>query len=142
MPWASPLYPARAAALAAAQGATDFGEYFTYFSFFLVVSALLLAVLFFKLGVEQRLRQMGMLRAAGYPMAVVRRLLLGEAIILAVVGAALGVGRRGALREAHRLRAGDVVGRRGRHDAAELHVRPSRSCSAPLAASWPRRCAC
>lgn len=85
------LYPARAAALEAAQGATDFGQYFTYFSFFLMVSALMLAVLFFKLGVEQRLRQIGILRAAGYSMSVVRRLLLGEAIILAVVGGALGV---------------------------------------------------
>ncbi len=85
------LYPARAAALEAAQGATDFGQYFTYFSFFLMVSALMLAVLFFKLGVEQRLRQIGILRAAGYSMSVVRRLLLGEAIILAVVGGVLGV---------------------------------------------------
>ena len=55
------LYPARAAALDASQGATDFGQYFTYFSFFLMVSALMLAVLFFKLGVEQRLRQIGIL---------------------------------------------------------------------------------
>ncbi len=85
------LFPARAAALDSAQGATDFGQYFTYFSFFLMVSALMLAVLFFKLGVEQRLRQIGVLRAAGYSMSVVRRLLLGEAIILAVVGAALGI---------------------------------------------------
>jgi putative ABC transport system permease protein len=85
------LYPARAAALEAAQGATDFGQYFTYFSFFLMVSALMLAVLFFKLGVEQRLRQIGILRAAGYSMAIVRRLLLGEAIILALVGGALGI---------------------------------------------------
>ena len=70
--------PARAAALEAARGATDFGEYFTYFSFFLVVSALLLAVLFFKLGIEQRLRQIGILRAAGlrhagHPPAAARR---------------------------------------------------------------------
>jgi putative ABC transport system permease protein len=86
------LYPARTAALQAAQGATDFGQYFTYFSFFLMVSALMLAVLFFKLGVEQRLSQIGILRAAGYSMAIVRRLLLGEAIILAVVGGALGIG--------------------------------------------------
>ena len=85
------LMPVRAAALDAAQGATDFGEYFTYFSFFLVVSALLLAVLFFKLGVEQRLRQIGILRAAGYTMATIRRLLLGEAVMLAVVGGVLGV---------------------------------------------------
>ena len=38
----------------AARGATEFGEYFLYFSFFLMVSALLLTGLFFRLGVEQR----------------------------------------------------------------------------------------
>ena len=51
--------------LAASAGATDFGEYFTYFSTFLVVSALLLAGLFFKLGVEQRLQEIGLLQAVG-----------------------------------------------------------------------------
>ena len=81
----------RAAALDASQGATDFGEYFTYFSFFLVVSALMLAVLFFKLGVEQRLRQIGILRASGYPMSTIRRLLVSEALALAAVGGAVGV---------------------------------------------------
>jgi putative ABC transport system permease protein len=85
------LYPAREAALTAAQGATDFGEYFTYFSFFLVVSALMLAVLFFKLGVEQRLKQIGILRASGFTMATVRRLLLVEASVLATIGGLLGV---------------------------------------------------
>jgi putative ABC transport system permease protein len=85
------LAPARATALEASRGATDFGEYFTYFSFFLVVSALLLAVLFFKLGVEQRLRQLGILRAAGYTIRTLRRLLLGEALVLAVIGGILGV---------------------------------------------------
>src|SRR5688572_2618614 len=39
--------------LSASRGATNFGEYFVYFSFFLVASALVLAVLFFRLGVEQ-----------------------------------------------------------------------------------------
>jgi hypothetical protein len=48
--------PVRAEGLQASRGATDFGEYFLYFSFFLVVSALLLTTLFFKLGVEQRIR--------------------------------------------------------------------------------------
>lgn len=85
------LFPVRAAALDAAQGATDFGQYFTYFSFFLVVSALLLAVLFFKLGVEQRLQQIGILRASGYTMRTIRRLLLGEALVLAVLGGILGI---------------------------------------------------
>ena len=85
------LFPARAAALEASRGATDFGEYFTYFSFFLMVSALMLTVLFFKLGIEQRLRQIGILRASGYSMPVIRRLLLSEATVLAVVGALLGI---------------------------------------------------
>jgi hypothetical protein len=56
----------RQSSLAASRGATDFGEYFIYFSFFLVVSALLLAALFFKLGVEQRVREVGLLRAVGF----------------------------------------------------------------------------
>ena len=84
------ILPVRAQALAASSGATDFGQYFTYFSFFLVVSALLLGVLFFRLGVEQRLRQIGVLRAAGFSVAKVRNLLLMEATALAAVGGALG----------------------------------------------------
>ena len=59
------VYDVRAQGLAASSGATDFGEYFTYFSTFLVVSALLLAGLFFKLGVEQRLQEVGLLQALG-----------------------------------------------------------------------------
>jgi putative ABC transport system permease protein len=83
--------PVRRLAIEASSGATDFGQYFTYFSFFLVVSALLLAVLFFRLGIEQRLRQIGILRAAGFTIAQVRRLLLAEALVLAIAGSALGV---------------------------------------------------
>jgi hypothetical protein len=85
------VQPVRAAALESATGATDFGQYFTYFSFFLVVSALLLTVLFFRLGIEQRLRQIAVLRASGYTIRTIRRLLLAEAMILALVGAALGI---------------------------------------------------
>ena len=73
----------RAEGLAASRGATDFGEYFVYFSFFLVVSALLLAALFFKLGVEQRAREVGLLRAVGFGPAAVRRLFLAEGLVLA-----------------------------------------------------------
>ena len=40
------LADARAGAVSASQGATDFGEYFLYFSVFLVVAALVLASLF------------------------------------------------------------------------------------------------
>lgn len=81
----------RAEALAASRGATDFGEYFVYFSFFIVVSALLLAALFFKLGVEQRGREVGLLRAVGFGSGAVRRLFLAEGLVLATVGSGLGL---------------------------------------------------
>ncbi|MGH9943155.1 MAG: ABC transporter permease [Pyrinomonadaceae bacterium] len=84
------ILPVRAEGLAASRGATDFGEYFLYFSFFLVVSALMLAGLFFKLGVEQRLRELGLLRALGFPGAKIRALFLSEGALLALVGSALG----------------------------------------------------
>ncbi|HLL16412.1 MAG TPA: ABC transporter permease, partial [Pyrinomonadaceae bacterium] len=85
------LYAARAEGLRASRGATDFGEYFLYFSFFLVVSALMLTALFFKLGIEQRLREIGILQAAGFPAARVRALFLGEGLLLAALGSALGL---------------------------------------------------
>jgi len=85
------IQAARSEALNAARGATDFGEYFLYFSFFLVASALLLAGLFFKLGIEQRLREIGLLRALGFPAAQVRHIFVGEGALLAVAGSLLGV---------------------------------------------------
>jgi putative ABC transport system permease protein len=84
-------YGARAEGLEASRGATDFGEYFVYFSFFLVVSALLLGALFFKLGVEQRLKEIGLLKAIGFPDSRIRAVFLSEGFILATLGAALGL---------------------------------------------------
>ncbi|MBL8189889.1 MAG: ABC transporter permease, partial [Acidobacteria bacterium] len=75
----------------ASRGATDFGQYFTYFSFFLVVSALLLTTLFFKLGIEQRLREIGLLRALGFSIKQVRSLFLREGLLLAVIGSFVGL---------------------------------------------------
>ena len=106
----------------ASRGATDFGEYFVYFSFFLVVSALLLVALFFKLGVEQRAREVGLLRAVGFtptrrPTAVPR-----EGLLLAVVGSALGVVGGHRIRLADHDRPRDVVGGCGGTTALTLHV--------------------
>jgi putative ABC transport system permease protein len=83
--------PVRRQALDAAAGTTDFGEYFTYFSFFLVVSSLLLTVLFFRLGIEQRAREVGLLAAMGYTQRTIRSLLLGEGAVLAIAGAIAGM---------------------------------------------------
>ena len=77
--------------LAASRGATDFGAYFAYFSFFLVVSAIMLAALFFKLGIEQRIREVGLLRAVGFTTSSVGRLFAAEALVLSVAGSILGV---------------------------------------------------
>lgn len=82
---------AREEGLNASRGATDFGEYFLYFSFFLVASALLLTGLFFKLGVEQRSREVGVLRAAGFPPSAIRALFLREGLALAVAGSMAGL---------------------------------------------------
>ena len=81
----------RSEGLDASRGATNFGEYFVYFSFFLVVSALMLAALFFKLSVEQRGREVGLLRSVGLTPPMVRRLFLLEGLILSSLGAAIGV---------------------------------------------------
>jgi putative ABC transport system permease protein len=80
----------RAQALKQAEGSTDFGEYFTYFSFFLVVSALLLTGLFFQLGIGQRLREIGTLRAVGFPASRIRRLFVAEGFVLSIAGVVAG----------------------------------------------------
>src|SRR5262249_17560184 len=85
------IQPVKEQSLQASRGATDFGEYFTYFSFFLVVSALLLTTLFFKLGVEQRLREIGLLRAIGFSIKQVRSMFLREGLSLAGLGSVLGL---------------------------------------------------
>jgi hypothetical protein len=114
----------RAEGLAASRGATDFGEYFVYFSFFLVVSALLLAALFFKLSIEQRAREVGLLRSVGFRPQTVRQLFLKEGFLLSVLGSVLGV--IGAIAYASlivtalRTRWVDAVGT----TALTLHVSP------------------
>jgi putative ABC transport system permease protein len=85
------VQPVKEQSLQASQGATDFGAYFTYFSFFLVVSALLLATLFFRLGIEQRLREIGLLRAVGFSIKQIRSLFLREGLLLASVGSIVGL---------------------------------------------------
>ena len=85
------VYAARAAGTQASSGAIDFGLYFISFSFFIVVSAVLLASLFFRLGIEQRLREIGLLKAIGFGAADLRRLFLGEGILLSALGSLIGV---------------------------------------------------
>jgi ABC-type antimicrobial peptide transport system permease subunit len=85
------LTAVRQRGLEASRGSTDFGQYFVYFSFFLIVSAILLAALFFRLGVEQRAREFGTLLAVGYSTRDVHRIFLLEGAVLSLGGGLLGV---------------------------------------------------
>ena len=82
--------PLRQLGLGAASGATDFGGLFIGFSLFLIVSAAMLVGLLFGLGVEQRAKQIGLLRAVGYPLGRIRWGLLAEGSLLAALGGLLG----------------------------------------------------
>lgn len=85
------LVEVRQNALAAASGTTPFDGLFLGFSFFLMASAVMLTALLFRLGIEQRAREVGLLEALGTPLKMLRRLLLAEASIVAAAGALLGV---------------------------------------------------
>jgi ABC-type lipoprotein release transport system permease subunit len=85
------LLPARADGLRAAAGATDFSGLFFGFSMFLIGAAALLAGLLFRLGVEQRAAEVGILLAVGFPPAAVRRRFLAEGLVLASAGAVAGL---------------------------------------------------
>jgi putative ABC transport system permease protein len=83
--------PIRQRVLNAASQGQDFGELFFAFSFFLIVAALILMALLFQFGLEQRATETGTLLAVGWRAQTVRRFVLLEALVIAVVGAVLGV---------------------------------------------------
>ena len=83
--------PVREQALAASRQSLNFGQLFLGLSFFLIVAALLLMGLLFVFGVEQRSEEIGTLLAVGFGGGRVRRLLLAEGAVLALVGTAVGV---------------------------------------------------
>jgi len=77
--------------LEAAKGATDFRGLFFGFSMFLVVSGLVMVSQLFKLGIEDRRSEVGVLKAIGFGTARVRRRLIAEGFILCAAGALIGV---------------------------------------------------
>ena len=81
----------RDSGLEASRGSTDFAEYFVYFSFFLIASAILLSVLFFRLTIEQRVKEIGILKVAGFSSAPLQRIFVFEGLILSAIGSAAGI---------------------------------------------------
>ena len=83
--------PVKQEALVASSGATDFSVLFIAFSMFLIASAAMLVTLLFRLGVERRSREIGLLLSTGQTVATVRRLLLKEAALLTAAGCLIGI---------------------------------------------------
>jgi putative ABC transport system permease protein len=84
--------PIRERMLEAGQGSTDFGMLFLSFSFFLIVAALMLVGLLYRLNIDRRAAEIGLLRASGFPLRSIRRLLMWEGLLLAIVGSIFGLG--------------------------------------------------
>ncbi len=83
--------PIKARQLEAASGSTDFAGLFIGFSFFLIVAAALLVAMLFRLAIEQRARQFGLLSAIGFAPRAMLRLAFTEGVILSLIGAGLGL---------------------------------------------------
>ncbi|MDB4793257.1 ABC transporter permease [bacterium] len=84
------VQPIKAMGLQAAQGTTDFTGLFIGFSFFLILAATILVGLLFRLGIETRLNELGLLIALGFQPKEVRKLFLLEGAMLVGIGGLLG----------------------------------------------------
>src|SRR5262249_21216506 len=81
----------RARALAASTGAQAFVLLLLGFSFCLIAAAVVLVGLLFRLNIDRRASEIGLLMASGYRVRTVRRLLLAEGMTLAFFGALIGL---------------------------------------------------
>ncbi|MCI0332999.1 MAG: ABC transporter permease [Planctomycetes bacterium] len=83
--------PVKQLGLQASSGTTPFGGLFLGFSFFLIAAALMLIALLFQLGIQQRAGELGTLAAVGVAKKRIAGLLGREGLLVAVVGASVGV---------------------------------------------------
>lgn len=77
--------------LQASSGTTPFDGLFLGLSMFIIAAALMLVSLLFRLGVEQRLSELGVLLASGFRQRRVGRVFLTEGVLVAGIGGALGI---------------------------------------------------
>ncbi len=81
----------KARQLNSSRGTTPFDVLFLSLSFFVIVAALLLVVLLFRLGLDRRTREVGVLLSLGYTHRDVARLLTVETLLVSAVGGLAGV---------------------------------------------------
>ena len=82
--------PVKAIGLMAANGSTDFSGLFFGFSLFLIIAAMILIGLLFRLGVERRVRDLGLFSAVGFTLPQVQRQMVFEGFLIGVAGGVLG----------------------------------------------------
>jgi ABC-type antimicrobial peptide transport system permease subunit len=83
--------PVKRRGLEAAKGTTPFSALFLGFSFFIIAAALMLTALLFRLGLERRAREFGLLLAVGTPRGKTSWIFVIEGAIVAALGALIGV---------------------------------------------------
>ena len=83
--------PVKQQGLEASVGATSFSSLFIGFSFFIIAAAMMLVALMFRLGIDGRANQVGILLAVGLTRRKVARLLAGEGLVIAALGSLVGV---------------------------------------------------
>ncbi len=83
--------PVKRLGLEAAQGTTGFDGLFLGFSLFIMVASLLLVALLFRLGIEQRAAEIGVLETVGMRGSRIHRVLLTEVFVVTLSGSLLGV---------------------------------------------------
>ncbi len=82
--------PIRKTVIEASKGSTDFGGLFIGFSFFLIASAAMLVALLFRLSIEQRTSEIGLLLATGIQPRIITRQLIVQGLWLSIAGAIIG----------------------------------------------------
>lgn len=85
------VLPVKFQGLQSASGTTDFSGLFIGFSFFLILSATILISLLFRLGLDQRLKSVGLLSALGFTNQKIRKLFFSESLVILGIGSILGV---------------------------------------------------
>ncbi|MGQ7869552.1 FtsX-like permease family protein [Sunxiuqinia sp. sy24] len=82
---------AKASGLQAANQGTDFGGLFIGLSFFVLLAALLLAYLMFKLYLNFRRAEIGTLHALGFSPSKIQKLFFAESVLLVLLGIVFGL---------------------------------------------------
>ncbi|MFV2068092.1 MAG: FtsX-like permease family protein, partial [Pirellulales bacterium] len=83
--------PVKRRGLEASRGTTPFAGLFLGFSMFLIAAAVMLVALFFQLGVERRVAEVGLMRAVGMANARIARVVGGEGSVVAMLGSGVGL---------------------------------------------------